>query len=178
MDIGCGSKPYRHLFDHVDNYIGTEMLGEGGKSDVLADGMDLPFSESAFDTLILTTPQVWGLHHEPHDYYRDTKYGLSHLSQQHGLKVLHVAPTCGIWATMAQRLADTVAYDYTARWPRVLRPLIGLCLAPILLAGLLLDRLVGKRGDTLDNILIARKTTSRGAASTCRKSPTPLGTKK
>ena len=186
LDIGCGSRPYQHLFEHVSRYVGIDIPSPYCKVDAFADGMHLPFQDATFDTvlcnqvlehvcephrliseiervlkpggtLMLTTPQVWGLHHEPHDFFRYTKYGLTHLAQAHGLIVVTVAPTCGMWATLAQRLADTVAHLYCARLPRCISPLVGLCLAPLLTAGYALDRLFGRHGDTLDNLLVARK---------------------
>ncbi|MEX0774370.1 MAG: class I SAM-dependent methyltransferase [Phycisphaeraceae bacterium] len=185
LDVGCGGQPYRPLFTDVTRYIGVDLPG-AQRIDVAASALALPFADAAFDTvlcnqvlehvpdpgllirevqrvlrpggtLLLTTPQVWGLHHEPHDYFRYTCYGLAHLARSSGMTIVAVAPTCGMWATLVQRLADTVAHHYAARLPRPL--FFGLCvlLSPILLIGYLLDRACGPQGDTLDNVLVARK---------------------
>jgi hypothetical protein len=58
---------------------------------------------------------------------------------------------------LAQRFADTVISEYCAGRGKRLRAPLSWCLAPVLMAGYGLDRLFGKRGDTLDNILVARK---------------------
>ena len=59
---------------------------------------------------------------------------------------------------VAQRLADTVAFTYLATAAPAHRALAGAALAPVLATGWALDRLCGKRGDTLDNLLVASKT--------------------
>jgi SAM-dependent methyltransferase len=107
--------------------------------------------------LLLTAPQTWGLHREPHDYYRYTRYGLSYQAQKGGLDVIEVAPTCGLWATVAQRIADTTIHTYGLALPRWMVRVASVLLAPVLLLGAGLDEVFGKRGDTLDNILVARK---------------------
>jgi len=186
LDVGCGGRPYEALFPRVQQYVGLE-LPKARRADVWGSALLLPFQARAFDTvlcnqvlehvpepavlfaevrrvlapggvLILTTPQTWGLHHEPHDFYRFTRYGLAHLARSAGLEVVASEPTCGFWATWAQRFADIVAYTYLKAFPRV-SALAGLALAPVLLFGHALDSLFGQRGDTLDNILVARKTT-------------------
>jgi SAM-dependent methyltransferase len=185
LDVGCGIKPYRALFADAERYIGID-LPNSGKIDVAGSALLLPFKAASFDTvlcnevlehvpepstlmlevarvlrpggtLILTTPQTWGLHLEPYDFYRYTKYGLTYLATKNGLEVIEISPTCGMWATWSQRFADTVIYTYGVKFPRWLKTLISIGLAPVLLAGYGLDRLFGKRGDTLDNLLIARK---------------------
>lgn len=184
LDVGCGSKPYRALFSNVELYVGLDMPSVP-EADIHADGQFLPFCGESFDTvtlnqvlehvpepaqlmrevarvlrpegvLILTTPQTWGLHLEPYDFYRYTRYGLGYLADRAGLAVIEIAPTCGLWATLAQRLADTLAHTYT----HVHRPAyfaVRIIAAPLLLCGYLLDRSLGPRGDTLDNVLVARK---------------------
>ncbi len=107
--------------------------------------------------LILTTPQTWGLHLEPQDFYRYTRYGLCYLAEKSGLEVIEVTPTCGLWSTLAQRLADTVIYTYAAGRSRWMIELLSLLLAPVLMIGYGLDKLFGKQGDTLDNVLVARR---------------------
>ena len=185
LDVGCGSTPYRSVFANVTKYIGVDLPGTGSPT-VFGDALRLPFLAGQFDTvlcnevlehvpdtgaligesvrvlrpggiLILTTPQTWGLHHEPHDYYRFTKYGLRYVAEKAGLTVIEVAPTCGLWATLAQRLADTVVYTYLVRRSRVWVTAASVALAPVLIIGYATDQLFGRRGDTLDNVLVARK---------------------
>jgi SAM-dependent methyltransferase len=180
LDIGCGSAPYRDVFSNVHDYIGLDFAGD---VDVVGSGLNLPFRDECFDTilcnevlehvpepatlmgeafrvlrkggtLLLTTPQTWGLHLEPYDYYRYTKYGLRHLAEQAGLDVLEVGPTCGVWATVSQRVVDVVAHDYLqGRGNRI----VGACFTPLLAAGYALDMALGMRGDSLDNVLVARR---------------------
>lgn len=185
LDIGCGGQPYREFFNHVDNYIGLD-LPPSIHVDIYGDGMFLPFQEKVIDTvlcnevlehipeplkfmselnrvlkpqgiLILTTPQTWGLHLEPHDYYRYTKYGLRYLAEQSGFEVMEITPTCGFWATAAQRFTDTVVNIYIAKSSRWLINVLSFILAPILIIGYGLDKLFGKKGDTLDYVLFARR---------------------
>ena len=185
LDLGCGGGPYRELFSHVSSYIGLD-IAPSQNVDVAADAQVLPFMDNCFDTvlcnevlehvaepsqlmsevarvlkpggfLLLTTPQTWGLHHEPHDYYRYTHYGLRHQAEKAGLLVVSVTPTCGIWATSAQRIVDTIAHDFASSWPAGAVRLLSILLGPVLLIGAALDKLSGARGDTLDNVLVARK---------------------
>jgi SAM-dependent methyltransferase len=185
LDLGCGVKPYRELFSHVSQYVGLE-IDTGPDVDVSGDAQVLPFADSCFDTvlcnevlehvpepasvmaevkrvltsggfLLLTTPQTWGLHHEPHDYYRYTRYGLRYLAEKAGLQVIDIVPTCGVWSTVAQRLVDTIVHDYGAKWPAVVVRLLSVALGPVLFMGAGLDRLGRHRGDTLDNVLVAKK---------------------
>jgi SAM-dependent methyltransferase len=205
LDVGCGGQPYRPMLTGVDRYVGVDLPWPGTRADVYGDATRLPFADASFDTvlcnqvlehisephellaetarvlrpggvLILTTPQVWGLHHEPYDFYRYTPYGLTHLAEAHGLAVTVVAPTCGMWATLAQRLADTVVHGYMVDRPLWTQRLMGLCLNPFLVAAYAIDRLFGMRGDTLDNLIVARKPPTRGAEPVCPTSNKHLPT--
>jgi SAM-dependent methyltransferase len=189
LDAGCGSQPYRPLFDQVREYVGLD-LPPNPAARVHGDALALPFRDGAFDTvlsnqvlehvpeplrlmreaarvlkpggiLLLTTPQTWGLHREPHDYFRFTKYGLRYLAERSDFEVLDIAPTSGLWATWAQRFADTVIFTYFRSAPRLLIKILSLFLAPVLIMGYALDLLFGKRGDTLDYVMIARKLDGR-----------------
>lgn len=60
LDIGCGKKPYKHLFQ-TNKYIGIEVEQEGHDHtnedvDVFYDGNRIPFDNSSFDSAI--TSQV------------------------------------------------------------------------------------------------------------------------
>ena len=55
LDFGCGSKPYRELFE-VSEYIGTDIEVSGHDHrhetiDVYYDGKSLPFADGSFDSI-------------------------------------------------------------------------------------------------------------------------------
>ena len=185
LDVGCGGKPYRGLFDQVGRHVGID-LPPAKDADIYASALALPFADCTFNTvlctevlehvpepavvmaeaarvlrpggyLILTAAQTWGLHHEPDDYYRFTQYGLRYLAEKSGFEVIEASATCGLWATVAQRIADTIVFDYASRSNIVIKGLLSCISAPILILGAGLDAVAGKRGDTLDNILVARR---------------------
>jgi SAM-dependent methyltransferase len=115
---------------YVDRYIGVDTPASAlSRVDVAAIASHLPFPDQTFDTvlctevlehlsdpatclremgrvlrvgghLILTTPQLWHLHEEPYDFFRYTRYGLSHLCNGAGLKVVEIRPHGGPWATI------------------------------------------------------------------------------
>ena len=153
---------------------------------VWGDGQALPFRPDAFDSvlctevlehvpapehlfaevyrvlkqdghLILTTPQTWGLHEVPHDYYRYTEFGLRFLAERAGFTVLVVKPTCGIWATVGQRLSSFVFFELGLPQNIVVRGGLATACAAGQIAFTGLDALFGHRGDPLDHLLIARK---------------------
>jgi SAM-dependent methyltransferase len=55
LDVGCGSKPYRGLFD-VSEYIGmdidTDATRRRGLADVFYDGHRFPFDDASFDAVL------------------------------------------------------------------------------------------------------------------------------
>jgi SAM-dependent methyltransferase len=59
LDFGCGHKPYKSVFLHVDEYIGVDFENEGHNHekediDVYYDGNSLPFPDNYFDCAICT----------------------------------------------------------------------------------------------------------------------------
>jgi len=189
LDVGCGGKPYADLFGQVDRYVGIDVLPSGGgQQDVYASGLQLPFAAGVFDTvlstevlehvpepsqligeayrvlrpggcLVLTTPQTWGLHQIPHDYYRYTPFGLRYLAEKNGFTVLRLEPTTGFGVTFCQRFCDVVFYapDGRPNFTGLVGELVKVPLAMVQLLGAGFDKIIGQRGDTLDNLLIARR---------------------
>ena len=154
--------------------------------DVYASGLALPFADSTFESvvssevlehvpqpatllgeirrvlkpgghLLLTTPQTWGLHEEPHDYFRYTRYGLTALATSVGLEVIVVQPTSGFWVTWAARTADFLFLRHAYNRGLLREAVFGVGVAVIQVVGRLLDWAYRGRGDTLDNLLVARR---------------------
>lgn len=46
---------------------------------------------------IITTPHVYMLHEEPHDYWRATPYTFSHFADDSGLKIIHYESAGDAW---------------------------------------------------------------------------------
>ncbi len=185
LDVGCGAQPYRSLFASVERYVAMDVHRAPGV-DLCGDAQMLPFRCAAFDSvlcnqvlehvpeparllrevarvlkadgcLLLTAPQTWGLHLEPHDFYRYTKYGLSYLGREAGFEVLEVVPTTGLAATLAQRIADTLSEGGLQSSRAIFRVQGKMLVLPLLWLGRALDRIFGRRGDTLDNVMLARR---------------------
>jgi SAM-dependent methyltransferase len=58
--------------------------------------------------LLITTPMVWPLHEEPNDFYRYTKYGLSHLLKEAGFKGFKIKPSNNYTYTLSQLLVTNL----------------------------------------------------------------------
>ncbi|MBI4931502.1 MAG: class I SAM-dependent methyltransferase [Bacteroidetes bacterium] len=57
LDVGCGSKPYVHLFSKVTSYTGMDIEQSGHTHqnehiEVFYDGEHFPFEENSFDSLV------------------------------------------------------------------------------------------------------------------------------
>jgi len=104
--------------------------------------------------LILTAPHIWGLHEEPDDYYRFTKYGLQYFCQTRGLEVIYVKAMAGYWVTAAQRFCYYL--QNVERFP-VTRFLLPIVWFAVQAAGGLLDRLHRDESDAWNYVIAARK---------------------
>lgn len=78
LDVGCGSKPYRDLFN-VPSYVGLDIDSEAsrkrGSADVLYDGKRFPFEDASFDAILCN--QVLEHVFNPDEFLAEVKRVLS-----------------------------------------------------------------------------------------------------
>jgi SAM-dependent methyltransferase len=189
LDIGCGTKPYEHLFSSSE-YIGLEYdtgIDQDKKTaDYYYSGDTFPFNSGSFDSavcnqvlehifnpdtflneinrilktggrLLLTVPFVWDEHEQPYDYARYSSFGLKHLLNAKGFKVIEHQKTAADFRTIVQ-LFNGYLYKSTRRIP-VVKQLVQLFIIfPGTLIGILISFLLKKNEDLyLDNIILCEK---------------------
>lgn len=184
LDFGCGSKPYRQLFD-VDAYIGTDIAVSGHDHstediDVYYDGKTLPFDDNEFDCvfssevfehvfnlseildelkrvtkpggrMLITLPFVWDEHEIPYDFARYTSFGIIHVLEEKGYRIIEQRKTTAYVETVFQMWS---AYVYQHIFPRakVVRiALTPLFIMPINLLGMLFGAILPKNGNFYHN---------------------------
>ena len=180
--------------DYPPTHLAVEDVAHEAVADVYGDGARLPIRSGAVDTvlctqtlehvpepwvvmdeiarvirpggcLILTAPMEWGLHAEPHDYYRYTEYGLRHLAERSGLEVAYVRPRGGFWALMGQLFSTHVYRKWctplSRRGANLAYALVGLFVLPVCalsqVAGASMDRVCRDTHNTMGYIMVARK---------------------
>jgi SAM-dependent methyltransferase len=103
--IGAGHDPYRERFKSAERYVALDVVAFPGVTNVVADGMALPFGQDVFDcvlavevlehvsdpprvvrdayrvlrpggVLLLSVPFTYHQHADPFDYWRPTKSAL------------------------------------------------------------------------------------------------------
>jgi SAM-dependent methyltransferase len=133
FDMGCGVRPYKN-FLACSRYIGMDESIEV-KPDIVGNAQIIPFKEGSFDSVLctevlehlpepgqalkeikralkkegylyLTVPQEWCLHYEPHDYFRFTSFGIKHLLENNGFKIMGIERIGGIFSLVGQRIID------------------------------------------------------------------------
>ncbi len=106
--------------------------------------------------LILSAPQMGRLHGEPNDYYRFTKWGLTYLLQNNGLKIEFIEPHGGIFRAIGSHL-NFFIIEYLGKNKRrrcILRRTI---LAVNNFIFSFLDKFITWEKDTLGYNIIAKK---------------------
>ena len=150
--------------------------------DIWGDGLSLPFESSSFDTvlssqvlehvpepgqfvaeisrvlkpggrLILTAPHIWGIHEEPHDYFRFTPFGLAHLARKSGLEPIEIVPMAGYWVTAGARFCHYLQQFERLGLAILLRP----SYAVLQLLVWALDRLHRVESDAWNYLMVAQK---------------------
>lgn len=56
-------------------------------------------------SIYLSAPQSEGVHQEPHDYFRFTRYGMQHLFEKAGFSIEYIKPSCGYFRYLANRIS-------------------------------------------------------------------------
>lgn len=139
LDVGCGHRPFRGLLPPGARYIGMDYNADV-EPDVVGSVLALPFRDDAVDSVMcnevlehvpepsaaldevwrvlrpggvayITVPQAWGLHYEPHDYFRYTPYGLRHLLEKSNFEVVETRRMGGLFTYFAVRVLDMIVLD-------------------------------------------------------------------
>lgn len=138
LDVGGGPDPFCDLIPADVKRVCLEISLEY-RPQVVASALRLPFAPASFDTILctevmehiyetravlsemfrvlkpggvalFTTPFTWGLHYEPHDYWRFTPFAWARLLEQAGFRLVHQQRLGGLASALAARFAD-VHYD-------------------------------------------------------------------
>lgn len=142
IDIGCGSKPFKSLFNKLEKYEGIDFPQYSTNKDFTREEPEyffnksynqnylLPFKNGEYDNsvafqvlehhvnpevmisemvritkkngfILITAPFLGGVHEEPHDYQRYTKYGLRHLFEKNNCKIVKIIEQGSFFSTVA-----------------------------------------------------------------------------
>ena len=204
--------------EHEATFGLTAAGGGQAGPDLTYDGDHLPFAERTFDTvinihvlehtprprallaemarvlsddglLILAAPFQFRLHEEPHDYYRYSIHGLTHLCDDAGLEVVEVHRQGGLWSVLGHKLNSYLAFRVgrvgglaqavgklgheatTADRPRYWTlPFVGASMVTVALAARVMDPLLPEPDETLNFLVVARRKRPPGAVTSARPS--------
>ena len=149
VDLGCGSMPYREIFEPlVGHYVGVDLPENLGADLHLNQSGQVPLNDASVDIvlssqvlehvpspqayleeanrllnpgglLFLSTHGYWMYHQDPTDFWRWTREGLRKEIEQAGFRIEHIRGVMNLAASGLQLFQDGVS----ARIPSRLRPL-------------------------------------------------------
>lgn len=125
---------------------------------------------------IISVPQYWHLHEEPHDYYRFTKYGLKNKILEYGFDILYSNELGKSFATVGQVLCNAIILMFDlhhvknifSKKPSPKSIFYAIYMSPLILLSILLipivnlfflflDKMLGSPRDTIGYFVIAKK---------------------
>ena len=89
IDIGCGQKPFEHLFQNIDSYYGVD-IDENSKADLICDVLKLKIESDSADAVLCT--QVLEHVSEPNALVRE----ISRICRKGGIVFLTAPHMCRI----------------------------------------------------------------------------------
>ncbi|MBC7870302.1 MAG: class I SAM-dependent methyltransferase [Chitinophagaceae bacterium] len=152
VDVGCGSMPYRPLFNpYPIHYVGVDLPGNNQADFYFTDDAKIPLANHHTDIilstqvlehvddpktyleecfrilkpggfLILSTHGYWNYHPTPTDYWRWTGAGLRKIIEDTGFLILETHGIMGLSAAALQLLQDSI----WLKMPKIFRPIFGL----------------------------------------------------
>ncbi|MDQ6663895.1 MAG: class I SAM-dependent methyltransferase [Acidobacteriota bacterium] len=106
--------------------------------------------------LLLVAPHEWEVHQAPHDYFRYTRHGLTHLLEQAGFGAIEIEPVGGYFRLLSRRLLNGLQFfSGGPRWILFL-PAAGALIPPAMILPFF-DFLDGNRNFTLGYICTAKR---------------------
>lgn len=191
LDVGCGIKPYEKLFLHTSSYTGIDIQGGGHRDnkktpDKFYDGINVPFNDNFFDsviatevlehilepqqllsemtrvlkpggTIFITMPFVWAEHEVPYDFQRFTRYKLEQMFRTVGLSEVIVSETTGIFRVCGQLLS---AFIFERLFPnnKLLKSIVAVFICfPIQILFIICDTIFKNSWLTLNYSVSAKK---------------------
>jgi SAM-dependent methyltransferase len=109
-------------------------------------------------TAVYSVPFIWHLHEEPRDFYRFTKYGLTHVFTKAGFEVVEIKALSGFFTTFGTLLGYYLCRlnRGPVRWTRIV-PAVVVALQG---AAMLLDKMSRDERYTWMYLMVARKPAS------------------
>jgi len=193
LDIGCGTKPYKNILK-VNEYIGLEINKNNPYADIYYDGKEIPLENETFDSILssevfehvfnpneflqeanrvlkqdglvlITVPFVWDEHEQPFDYARYTSFGLEHILNKNGFKIIK-SKKIGNGSEVIFQMLNSYFHKITLSkkvYVNFLKTFF--LIAPTNIIGLIFSKLLPRNNDLyLGNIVLAKKinTISKG----------------
>lgn len=125
---------------------------------------------------IISVPQYWHLHEEPHDYFRFTKYGLKNKITNSGFEIVYLSELGRSFATVGQAFCNAIILMFDlnhvksifSKKPSLKSIFYAIYMSPLILISiiliplinlffLILDKILGSPRDTIGYFVIAKK---------------------